>query len=144
MTRRWDPAVVKVDERKKLYNYPKTLLMPATYWWPPGEKKESMEIVTTAFASKKMQHILTRKSEETQNLFPGSDIFCLLDCAEAKAFFGVHPRKNGACTLSFPYIFMAGVQLYVFTLSRLDTNYHKTRVIPSLPSGVDGRNIHSC
>ena len=51
--------------------------------------------------------------------------------------------KIGARKLSFPYIFVAGVQLYVFTLLRLTVNSRKkhTSRLHSSTCRVRGRNI---
>ena len=48
--------------------------------------------------------------------------------------------QNGAREISSPYIFVASIQLIVFTSSRLATTPSKC-VIPFPPIGVSGKNI---
>ena len=85
--------------------------------------KESMETEMTVLASKKKQHIMVikKRSDTDLEFFPGFSLHLqhasLLDHVQSKV-----PLKNGAHKLSSPYIFMAYIRLYAFTLSRLTVN----------------------
>ena len=63
-----DTTVVKADGRKKLSLTAQRLIDYCNVKIASRREKENMEIKTTAFASKKKQHMLARKSEQTQAL----------------------------------------------------------------------------
>ena len=72
---------------------------------------------------------MRRKNRHRSCIFPASNM--IVRWITSKVSFGVLPPINGVRKHSSPYISMASVHLYVFTLSRRKL----------LKSGVSGRNI---
>ena len=89
-----------------------------------------------------MQNIRAGKREQTQTL----NFFLVLTCLSTGSCLVKCPLwsapKIGTRKLLSPYIFVAGVQLYVFTLLRLAVNSPKaTSLLLTLACHVGCRNI---
>ena len=113
-----------------------------------------METETTALASKRKQHILVIKREQTQTLKFFLVFRCISNMLVHWVTSSLRPPlerspKIEARKLSSPYIAAARVQLYVFTSLRLASTSQKTRVVSFLSCRGWQKNIrfrwfHTC
>ena len=100
-----------------------------------------METETTASARQREATYPDEKKRVDTDLeiFPGSNMLVRWVASSVRPSLECS-SKTGARKPSPPDILMAGVQLCVFTLSRLALNCQK-RVVPFLPPGVGEMNI---
>ena len=114
----------------------------ATCKLSPGERKiMETEMTASARQRKATYHCEKERTDTDLEIFPDSNMLV------RQVAFGLRlpfwpPAKAGARKLLSPYIFVGGVQLYVFTLSRFTLNTPKDTIRPfTSPSRVGSRNI---
>ena len=117
---------------------PKGLLTTAFVGICWEKEREYVKLRQPRRLDKEKQHILMGKYEQTQNLnfFPGLNMLVPWVTYMLRLPFGA-PPKLGLVNMS-PYISMAGVQSYTFTLSRLAVNSQKAQIVSSLLPVVSG------
>ena len=127
------------------FNYPNVYLLLGCRQ-SPGERKRVWKLIRPRQLDKEKQHILMRKNMSRHRLwiFPGSNVLVRWVTSSLTSFLDPSPQKKIRChTLSTPYIFVASVQLYVFTLSCLALSSQKNTSRPlTFTFCVGCRNIH--
>ena len=127
-----DPAVVKVDKRKKFCLTIQRFICHYNLYVVAGRKKDNMETETTALAKQReaTYHSEKERTDIDHEIFPGflSYFYMLVCWVTSDVRLPLEPtQQKWGRLINFLLldIFATPVQLYIFTSSRLATNSPK-------------------